>query len=151
MAAGWLPVLAACIPFAPAGPPPAARTATPVPSPTAVPLQYVLIGRSHGGSWVAVELITETAGCLKDGTLGALITSRPYEQGMLSVLALDSLARQGALATMQAYHFDTRRAQETWVIDAGVEIVSAQGAPGTSLAEYAARLDVLGIPHGWLP
>ena len=144
-------MLAACIPFAPAGPPPAARTATPVPSPSAVPLQYVRIGRSHGGSWVAVELITETAGCLKDGTPGALITSQPCEQGMLSVLALDSLARQGALATRPAYHFDTRRAQETWVMAAGVEIDSEQGAPGINLAEYAARLDGLGIPHDWLP
>ena len=100
---------------------------------------------------VAVELNAETAGCLKDGTLGALITPRPYEQGMLSVLALDSIARQRVLATLQAYHFDARRAQAAWVLDAGVDIVSAQGVPGVSLAAYAARLDGLGIPHDWQP
>ena len=100
---------------------------------------------------VAVELNAETAGCLKDGTLGALIILRPYEQGVFSVLTLDSLARQGVLATLLAYHVDALRAQDTWVVDAGVETVSARGAPGISLADYAARLDGLGIPHDWQP
>jgi ribose transport system substrate-binding protein len=100
---------------------------------------------------IGFEVNTETAGCLKEGALGALLAPRPYDQGLQSVLALDSLARQGLIATMQTYHFDSRRTPDSWVVDVGVDVVSAQGAPGISLADYAARLDGLGVPHEWQP
>ncbi|MBI5876805.1 MAG: substrate-binding domain-containing protein [Chloroflexi bacterium] len=100
---------------------------------------------------VAFELTGETVDCLKDGGIDALVSARPYEQGLQSVLALDALARRGLFAAAEELHVPVGSAPDAWVVDAGADVISLDGRVGQSLAEYAAHLSTLGVPHAWAP
>ncbi len=100
---------------------------------------------------VAFDMTGDTVECLKDGGLDALVSARPYEQGLQSVLALDALAQRGLFSAAEEFQVPVASASEAWVIDAGADVVSLDGRVGQSLADYAAHLSALGVAHAWAP
>jgi ribose transport system substrate-binding protein len=100
---------------------------------------------------VGFDATNEAIECLKSGALDALITPRPYEQGLQSVLALDSLARKGVLTTMRDLGFDSRAPKSSWILNVGLDVITRDGKVGLSLLGYAGKLDGQGIAREWRP
>ncbi len=88
---------------------------------------------------VCFDATTEHIEFVKEGVIDVLVAQREYFQGYKSVELLTLMAQKGIEDAMAEYGVP-----EDKVVDTGVDVVTLAG-----LADYAAMLDELGIPHEW--
>jgi ribose transport system substrate-binding protein len=90
---------------------------------------------------VCFDATTEHIEFVKEEVIDVLVAQREYFQGYKSVELLTLMAQIGIEEGMAEYGVPDDK-----IVDTGVDVVTLAG-----LADYAAMLDELGIPHEWTP